>query len=91
MTHARFELDDYTTRVLDVVKGKYGLKNRNEALKRFVKEYGENLIELKIDEKILREIDEEYEAHIQKYGNRSMNDEELDELLGITEEDKKNL
>jgi len=87
MTQARFELDEYTTRVLDVIKGKYGLKNRNEALTKFVKEYGEDLVEPKIDESVLREIDAKYEKHIKKYGveGSNMTLDELDELLGIDE------
>jgi len=36
MTQARFELTGYSTRVLDIVKGKLGLKNRNEALNAFI-------------------------------------------------------
>jgi len=27
---SRLEMDEYTARVLDVVKGKFGLKNRSE-------------------------------------------------------------
>ena len=83
MTQARFELNDYTTRVLDVIKGKYGLKNRNEALNRFVKEYGEIFVEPRIDEKYLIELDNIIREHEKKYGKKSMSEDELDQLLGI--------
>ena len=86
MTQARFELDKYTSRVLDVVKGKYGLKNRNEALNKFVKEYGGDLIEPEINENILKEIEEEYNKHIEKNGFKNMQEDEL-----LNEQDDKNI
>ena len=81
MIEARFQLDEYTTRVLDVVKGKYGLKNRNEALKRFIKEYGDEYVEPLFDEQVLRELDEKYERYIKKNRNNSMTQEEFDILF----------
>jgi len=39
ITQVRFEIDEITKRVLDTIKGKYGLPNRSEALKKFVKKY----------------------------------------------------
>ncbi len=87
MTEARFNLDEYTTRVLDVVKGKYGLKNRNEALNKFFREYGEDLVEPIIDENYLRELDKIVEDHKKNYKDRTMTLEELDDLLGLNDEE----
>ena len=83
MTQARFTLDSYTKRVLDVVKGKYGLKNRNEALKHFVEEHGEEYAEPTFSEEYLKELDTRVEKHYKKYGFRSMSEDELDEILGL--------
>ena len=83
MVQARIEMDDYTSRVLDVVKGKHGLKNKQEALKKFVEIHGEEYVEKEPNEHFLRELDEKYEAHIKKYGFKKMKEKELDEILNL--------
>ncbi|MBU1202113.1 MAG: DUF2683 family protein [Nanoarchaeota archaeon] len=83
MIQARFELDDYTIRVLDVIKGKFGLKNRDEALKKLALEAGEQYVELRPNELVLREIDAIYESHKKKHGDRKMTNEELKRLLNV--------
>lgn len=83
LTQARFELDEYTTRVLDVFKGKHGLKNRQEALNRFVHEHGQDLVEPEVNQEALKEIDEILARHKKKHPNRTMTMKELDELLGL--------
>ena len=87
MIQTRFELDDYTIRVLDVVKGKYGLKNRNEALKKFVEEFGGSIVELEPNEKYVEYLDNIIREHEKEYGKdwKPMTVEELDELLGLDE------
>ena len=77
------EMDDYTARVLDVIKGKFGLKNRSEALKKLALEAGNDYIELAPNEMVLKELDSIYEHHKKKHGNRTMNDKELRKLLGL--------
>ena len=83
MIQARIEMDDYTARVLDVVKGKYGLKNRSEALNKLALEAGNEYIELAPNETVLKELDAIYENHKKKHGNRKMTDHELIKLLGL--------
>ena len=80
---SRLEMDEYTARVLDVVKGKFGLKNRSEALNRLTKECGSIYVDPQPNELALRELDVIYEDHKKKHGNRKMNDKELKVLLGI--------
>ena len=77
MTQIRLEADNYTLRVLDVIKGKYGLKNRSEALKKFAKEYGEEFVEPELSDsyvQMLREQVEEYEKNPQKFKKSSIDD-----------------
>ncbi len=83
MIQTRFELDNYTTIVLDVVKGKYGLSNRNEALQRMVLEFGSEFVEPSLNEETLIELDNTYEEHMKKHPNRTMTNKELKELLDI--------
>jgi hypothetical protein len=77
------EMDDYTARVLDVIKGKFGLKNRSEALKKLALEAGNEYIELAPNEMFLKELDAVYESHKKKHPNRAMNDKDLRNLLGL--------
>ena len=83
MIQTRLEIDDYTARGLDVIKGKFGLKNRSEALKKLALEAGNEYIELIPNEMVLKELDEIYENHKKKYGNKSMTNKELKKLLGL--------
>jgi len=41
MTMARVILDEYSNRVINVVKAKYGLKDKSEALNKFIRMYGQ--------------------------------------------------
>ena len=82
MIQTRMEIEEYSARVLDVVKGKFGLKNRSEALNKLIKEVGTEYVEPPIDEMVLRELDETYVKHKKKYGDRTMTLKELDKILG---------
>ena len=83
MVQARLELDDYTIRILDVIKGVHKLKNRSEALNHFVRDFGQKIIEPKVSEKILKELDRDYKEHIKKHGYKSMNEKELNKILNL--------
>lgn len=83
MIQARLELEDYTLRVLDVIKGKHGLKNRSEALNKLAQETGSEYVEEKPNEMVLRELDLIYENHQKKHSKRNMTNSELKKLLGI--------
>ncbi len=83
VTETRFDLDDYSLKVLDVVKGKHGLKNRNEALKKLLDDVGEEYVEKVPNESALRELDRIYEAHKKKYPNKTMTEKELNKILGL--------
>lgn len=83
MTEARFELDDYSLKVLDVVKGKHGLKNRNEALKKLLDDVGEKYVDKTPNEAALKELDKIYEAHKKKHPNKAMTEKELNRILGL--------
>jgi len=83
MPQSRFELDSYSARVLDVVKGKYGLKNRQQAFKKFVEEHGGEYAQMRVDEQVLRELDVAHDEHIRTHGFQTMSDDELNRLLGL--------
>jgi len=80
---ARLSLNEYTARLLDMVKAKFGLKNRSDALNRLALEVGSEYIEPQVNEDVLIELDRVYDDHIKKYGFRGMTEKELDKLLGL--------
>ena len=45
MVKAVIEIEELEDRILTIVKGKYGLKNKNEAVNLIIKKYGEDLLE----------------------------------------------
>jgi len=85
MPQARLELNEYTTRVLDVIKGKYGLKNRSEAINRFAQEQGEEYAQEEVNPEVLKHFDNILKEHKAEYGEKGnkMTLEELDKLLGF--------
>lgn len=71
---------DYTSRVLGVVKEKYGLRDKGEALDKFAELYGDEYIGKEVREEVVKEMLESCDRHIKKYGFRKMSAAELDRL-----------
>ncbi|MCR4369176.1 MAG: DUF2683 family protein [archaeon] len=65
------KVKDYTSRVLGVVKEKYGLKDKGAALDRFAEMYGDEFVEPQVSEEAVREIIESCNRHVKKYGFRA--------------------
>lgn len=82
MTTARVFLDDYSNTVLNVIKAKYSLKDKSEALNRFIRAYGNAEVEPEVKESYIKKILELDEEHVKKYGNRKMGKGELEKLFG---------
>ena len=74
------KVKDYTSRVLGVVKEKYGLRDKGDALDKFAEMYGEEFVEPEVKEEVIREVIESCDRHIKKYGFRKMSIKELDNL-----------
>lgn len=83
MVQARMDLDDYTIRVLDVVKGKFALKNKNDALNKFFELFGDHFIEPEFDEKETMVLMEEAAKYKTSKNKKRMTMEELDDILGL--------
>ncbi len=82
MVDARVSLDKYSNRVLTVMKAKYDLKDKSEALNKFVKLYGHNEVEPEVKEEYIKKILKIEQNYYKKHPHRRMNDEELDKLFG---------
>ena len=74
------KVKDYTSRVLGVVKEKYGLRDKGAALDKFAEMYGEEFVEPEVKEEVIRGVIESCDRHIKKYGFRKMSVKELDKL-----------
>lgn len=81
MVAMNVKVKEQTSRMVGVVKEKYGLKDKGEAIDKFFELNGEDLIESEIREEVVREIIESCERHVKKYGFKSMTDKELKKLF----------
>lgn len=70
MTTVNLQIQDYTNRVLGVIKERFGLRDKSEALDRFAEMYGEEFVEKEVKEEVIKEVIESCERHIKKYGFR---------------------
>lgn len=83
MVSARIEIDDYTNRVLNIIKAKFGLKDKSEAIKKFIELYGDEIMERDANEEYIKKVIEITNNHLKKYKNKKMSFDELDELCEV--------
>ncbi|MBU0615980.1 MAG: DUF2683 family protein [Nanoarchaeota archaeon] len=83
LTQFRAEIDDYTNRVLGVVKEKYGLKDKSDALKKFAEMYGEDFVEKEVKEEFVTEVLNIVKGYHSKYQKKKMSLAELDKISGM--------
>ena len=67
---ARVELEDYTNRVLGIIKIKFGLKDKSEALNKFIELYGNEIMEKQVNEDYIKKVIAVTKKHLEKYGNK---------------------
>ncbi len=70
MVDARVSLTKHTNRVLTFVKAKYDLKDKSQALNKFVEMYGDNELEPEVKESYVKKLLEIEEDHFKRYGHR---------------------
>ncbi|MDD4983957.1 MAG: DUF2683 family protein [Candidatus ainarchaeum sp.] len=74
---ARVSLNDYSNRVLGVIKAKYNLKDKSEALNKFIDMYGTNEVEPELKEEYVQKI-----LELEKnYKSKPMSKKEFDSLF----------
>lgn len=79
----RAQIDEYTNRVLGVIKEKFGLKDKSQALNKFAELYGEDFVERDVKEEFITDVLNVVREHHKKYPHRKMSLKELDKLTGI--------
>ena len=83
MTSMSITVNKYTGKVLGVIKEKFGLKDKAEALDKFADLFGEEFVEKEVQDKVVLEVIKSCDAHIKKYGLKKMSLKELDVLCGL--------
>ena len=74
-------VNDYTSRVLGVVKERFGLRDKAEALDKFTEIYGEEFVEKEVKEELLKKMIKDCENWEAKHKfKRKMTLKELDRL-----------
>ena len=56
MAVARVVLEEYPNRVLNVIKAKYGLRDKSEALNKFIEMYGPEELEPEVKESYVKKV-----------------------------------
>ena len=57
MVQAMIKIDDHANQVLNVVKAKYGLKDKSEAINLVISEYEENIMEPQVRPEFLKKLE----------------------------------
>ena len=83
MVLARIQVNEYTNKVLNVIKAKFDLKDKSEAINKFAEMYGDEFVEREVKEEYLKKLIKIEKEHIKKYGFKTMTLEELDKICGI--------
>ena len=83
MVSARIELNEYTNRVLGIIKIKFGLRDKSEAINKFIELYGDDIMEKQASQEYVKKILEIVDKHIAKYNKRKMSLQELDKLCEV--------
>ncbi len=81
MAMARVVFDDYSNKIINVVKAKYDLKDKSAALNRFIHMYGPEEVELDAKDEYVAKVEKIVERHYKKYGYKNMSLSELDKLF----------
>jgi truncated hemoglobin YjbI len=66
MVKAIVDLDERTNRVVNIVKAKYGLKDKSEAIGRMVQEYEKMLLEPALRPKFIKKMEKRQRENIAK-------------------------
>lgn len=83
MISARVELTNYANKVLGIIKIKFGLKDKSEALNKFIDLYGEDVVEKGITEDYAKKVMEISNNHFKRYKHKKMSLKELDKLCEV--------
>lgn len=77
-------VNEYTNKVLGVIKEKFGLKDKAQALDKFAEMYGEEFVDREVRDEVIEEMIKSSREWEKRYKfKRKMTLKELDKLCGI--------
>lgn len=83
MVYARIFLNDYVNQVINVIKAKFNLNDKSEAINKFVEMFGDEFVEKEASDEYVKKINKMCDKHFKKYGYKKMSLKELDKLCGL--------
>lgn len=84
MILARLKINNYANQVLNVVKAKFNLNDKSEALNKLAEIYGDEFVDKEANEEYTKKIITICDKHLQKHPKRRMSIKELDTLCGAS-------
>jgi hypothetical protein len=82
MVTLNLRITEYGNRVLGVIKEKFGLRDKSEALARFIDLYGEEFVEKEVREDVILDVIRSVRA-MEKKAIKPVTFDELDRLCGL--------
>ena len=83
MVYARINLNDYANRVLNVIKAKFDLRDKSEAINKFIDMFGDDLVEKEASEEYVKKVVATCKKHYGTYGHKKMSKKEFNELFEL--------
>jgi len=81
MISARVTLNPYANKVLGILKLQHDLKDKSEALNKFIDMYGDNIVDQQASDEYAKKVIEIADEHFKNHGKRKMSEKELDILF----------
>lgn len=79
--NVNLKVDDYTNRVLGVIKEKFGLKDKGQALVHFTHEFGSEFVDREVSDESLKKTIEIANETFKKYGTKPLKKDSLKKLF----------
>ncbi len=76
-------VSEYASRVLGVIKEKFGLRDKSEALEKFAEMFGDEFIDKEAKDEYIKKLISIEKRHFQKYSHKKMTLAELDRLCEV--------
>lgn len=84
MVYARISINEYANKVLNVIKAKFDLRDKSEAINKFIEMFGDEVVEKEAHDNYIKNVLTIEKQHFKKYSHRKMTTQELDKICGLT-------
>lgn len=83
MVMARLQINEYSNQVINVVKAKFNLHDKSEALNKLIDLVGEEFVEKEAKDDYVKKIIELEKKHFEKHGLRKMSKKQFNALFEL--------